>query len=105
LKAQPKAKPAGVHSGLPRPIERMVLRRYKGSAGSRLGAAVTLRALGVLLRDHPKTALEIAGASLAQAGRSGFDEVKKAVLPSDRQKKRDDTSAEDAGPEAKPEAS
>jgi hypothetical protein len=89
---------------LPQPIERMVLRRYKGSAGSRLGAAVTLRALGVLLRDHPKAALDMAGAGLAQAGRSGFEEVKKAVLPSGDDTIQEDPSPENEGQKTKPEA-
>jgi hypothetical protein len=63
-------------------LKRLVLKRYGKTAAGRIGAAAVLKALGVLVRRHPKTALEMAGAGLSEAGRAGFQEIKAAVIPS-----------------------
>ncbi|OHV83793.1 hypothetical protein [Rhizobium sp. LCM 4573] len=55
------------------------MKRYGNSAAGRIGAAATLRALGVLLRDHPRTAVEMAGAGLVEAGRVGLGEIKEKL--------------------------
>jgi hypothetical protein len=58
-----------------------------------------LKALGVLVRRHPKTALEMAGAGLGEAGRVGFQEVKAAVMPS---RKPQEEGGDAAAPAASP---
>jgi hypothetical protein len=85
-------------SGLPRAIERRLLRRYARTPTGRITASAALRALGVLVRHHPGTALEMAGAGLVQAGRTGVQELTARV----RSLERDDAAPE-AAPEATPE--
>ena len=68
-------------SGLPKPLERRLIRPYADTFLHRVGAAAAVRALGVLVRKHPRTALELLGAALAQAGRTGLAEVKRKVAP------------------------
>lgn len=58
------------------------MKRYGKTAAGRIGTAAMLRALSVLIRHHPGTALDMAGAGLKQAGRSGWAEVKDALTPS-----------------------
>lgn len=38
-----------------------------------------MRALGVLIRNHPRTALDMLGSGLAQAGRVGIREIKNKI--------------------------
>ncbi|MGK6316082.1 hypothetical protein [Neorhizobium sp. DT-125] len=57
------------------------MKRYGKTAAGRVGTAAMLRALSVLVRHHPRAALDMAGAGLKQAGRSGFEEVKEALTP------------------------
>lgn len=67
-------------SGLPKPLERRLLRAYADTALHRMGAAAVLRALGVLVRKHPGAAFDAARAAIAQAGRVGYGELKHALL-------------------------
>lgn len=69
------------HSGLPKPVERLLMRPYAGSATGRIGASATLRALGVLVRKHPKAAFDMLRAGAAQAGRTSFGEIKGKLFP------------------------
>ena len=69
------------HSGLPKPVERLLMRPYAGSARGRIGASATLRALGVLVRRHPKAAFDMLRAGAAQAGRIGLGEIKGKLFP------------------------
>lgn len=64
------------HSGLPKPVERLLMRPYADSARGRIGASAALRALGVLVRKHPKAAFDMVTAGAAQAGRTGLTEIK-----------------------------
>ena len=70
-------------SGLPRPLERAVMRRYGKTTGSKMKTAGMLRALGVLLRRHPKAALDAAGAGVLQAGRVGVQDLTRRLSPFD----------------------
>lgn len=64
------------HSGLPRPVERLLMRPYAETAKGRIGASATLRALSVLVRKHPKAAFDMLRAGATQAGRTGLGEIK-----------------------------
>ena len=75
------AKLPDARSGLPKPIERTLVRPYSDTALHRVGVAAAVRALGVLVRKHPRAALDMAGAALLQAGRTGYAEVKGKLLP------------------------
>ncbi|WP_309085300.1 hypothetical protein [Chelativorans sp.] len=79
------------HSGLPKPIERRLIRPHAETAAGRVGASAAVRALGVLLRKHPRAALDMFGAALAQAAHAGAGEVKR--------KFRKKNPADDAPPE------
>ena len=68
-------------SGLPKPIERTLVRPYADTALHRVGVAAAVRALGVLVRKHPRAAVNMFGAAIVQAGRTGFAEVKKKLTP------------------------
>ncbi|WP_158693441.1 hypothetical protein [Neorhizobium alkalisoli] len=76
----------------------MVLKRYGKTPAGRIGAAAVLKALGVLVRRHPKTALEMVGAGLGEAGRVGFQEVKAAVMPSRNPQEEGGAAAPAASP-------
>ena len=58
------------------------MKRYGKSPAGRIAASSMLRAVGVLIRHHPKAALDMAGSGLKEAGRSGIKEIKKAMQPS-----------------------
>ena len=73
-------------SHLPRRIERRLLRRYATSAFGRIGSTAVLRALSVLVRRHPRAALDAASAGFAQAARTTFHEIKQAVVPTKKPK-------------------
>ena len=55
------------------------MKRYGKSAAGRVGAAAVLRALGVLVRHHPRAAVSVAGAGLKEAGRAGIGEIKEKL--------------------------
>ena len=59
----------------------MVGERYGSSASGRIATAAMLAAFGTLIRKHPKTALDMTGAGLKQAGQSAYGEIKHAILP------------------------
>lgn len=67
-------------SGLPKSIERRLVAPYADSFLGRISAAASVRALGVLIRKHPKAALHMVGAGLAQAARTGWTETKRAIV-------------------------
>jgi hypothetical protein len=71
-------------SGLPRPIERRLMRHYGRTPAGRIRLAAALRALGVLVRHHPKAALEALGAGAVQAGRVGVQELTRKLRRYDR---------------------
>jgi histone H3/H4 len=58
-------------TGLPRPVDRRLARRYGKSATGRMKLAAAAKALSVLLRRHPKAALDMAAAAALAAGRVG----------------------------------
>ena len=57
------------------------MRRYGKGPGGRMATAAAVRALAVLLRRHPRAAIDMAGAGLWAAGRVGVDELKHWVAP------------------------
>jgi hypothetical protein len=73
--ARRKAKRREARSGLPPVLERALMRRYGRTAAGRMRAAGALRALGVLLRRHPKAAAEALGAGVLRAGRVGVADL------------------------------
>jgi hypothetical protein len=75
-----KDKIPDAHSGLPKPIERRLVSPYSGTFLGRIGAAAVVRALGVLLRKHPRAALHIVGAGALQAAKATYTETKKTLL-------------------------
>jgi hypothetical protein len=62
-------------TGLPRALERRLARRYGRSAGRRVRLAAALRAIVVLVRRHPRAVLDMAGAGMVQASRTGVREL------------------------------
>jgi hypothetical protein len=62
-------------TGLPHALERRLIRRYGRSAGGRMRLAAAVRALVVLVRRHPRAALDMAGAGMVQASRTGVREL------------------------------
>ena len=58
-------------TGLPRPVERRLVRRYGKTATGRMTLAAAVKALSVLVRRHPKAALDMAAAAALKAGRVG----------------------------------
>ena len=80
LKSGSRKKGYTARSGLPRPVERWLLRRHDDTALHRITATAVLRAAGVLLRRHPRAALDVVGAGAMQAGRAALSEVGR-VLP------------------------
>ena len=69
-----------VRSGLPRPLERRLMRKYGRTTAGRMKMAAALRALAVLIRRHPRAALDMAGAGLVQAGRVGLQDLTRREL-------------------------
>ena len=88
-----KDKIPDAHSGLPKPIERRLVSPYSETFLGRIGAAAVVRALGVLVRKHPRAALHIAGAGVLQAAKTSYAETKKALFS---------TSQESAEKESRP---
>jgi hypothetical protein len=62
-------------SGLPRHVERQLMRHYGQTPAGRIRLAAVLRALGVLARRHPKATLDALGAGAVQAARTGVREL------------------------------
>ena len=75
-----KNKLPDAHSGLPKPIEQRLVSPYSDTFLGRVGAAAVVRALGVLVRKHPRAALHIAGAGALQAAKTSYSETKKAIF-------------------------
>jgi hypothetical protein len=75
-----KNKIPDAHSGLPKPIEQRLVSPYSDTFLGRVGAAAVVRALGVLVRKHPRAALHIAGAGALQAAKTSYAETKKAIF-------------------------
>ena len=55
--------------------------RKHGSASSRIARAVALRGLSVLLRRHPRAALDVAAASAVRAGQVGLHVLAERIQP------------------------
>jgi len=51
------------------------MRHYGRTPGGRIKLAAALKALAVLLRRHPRAALDMASAGVIQAGRAGVHEL------------------------------
>jgi hypothetical protein len=62
-------------TGLPGPVERRLLDRYGRTAPSRIALAAAVKALTVLLKRHPRAALDMAAAAAIQAGRVGVQGI------------------------------
>lgn len=77
----PRRPPPQARSGLPGPLERRLLKPYCGSATGRVGASAVLRALSVLVRRHPRAALDALWAGAVQAGRTGLQEARHTLAP------------------------
>jgi hypothetical protein len=69
--------------GLPRPLKRLIVKRYSTSPAGRIATAAMLGAFGTLLRKHPKAVLDMTGAGLKQAGSSALGEIKHVLVPGD----------------------
>jgi hypothetical protein len=62
-------------TGLPRPLEHLLLKPYADTLFGRIWSAGTLRSISVLVRRYPRAALHVAGAGAVQAGKAGAEEV------------------------------
>ena len=71
-------------TGLPRPVDRRLVRRYGKTATARMKLAAAAKALSVLLRRHPKAALDMAAAAAVAAGRVGVRGLTNRVARLDR---------------------
>jgi hypothetical protein len=58
-------------TGLPRPVERRLMKRYGRTTAGRMGLAAAVKALAVLVKRHPRAALDAAAAAAVSAGRVG----------------------------------
>jgi len=58
-------------TGLPRPLDRRLVKRYGQSTPARIKLAAGMKALSVLLRRHPGAALDMAAAAALKAGQLG----------------------------------
>ncbi len=58
-------------TGLPGPVERRLVNRYGRTAAGRVGLAAAVKALSVLIRRHPRAAVDMAAAAAVKAGRVG----------------------------------
>ncbi|WP_254027226.1 hypothetical protein [Mesorhizobium ventifaucium] len=64
---------------MPKFVERRLLQPYSDTILHRVEGAAAVRALGVLIRKHPRTALDMLGSGLAQAGLVGIREIKNKI--------------------------
>lgn len=58
-------------------------KRWGRSAAGRIGTAVVLGALSRLVRKHPLIAMELAGAGLRKAGKTGVAEIRETLATAD----------------------
>jgi hypothetical protein len=58
-------------TGLPAPVERRLVDRYGRTMTGRIGLAAAVKALSVLIRRHPRAALDMTAAAALKAGRVG----------------------------------
>jgi len=58
-------------TGLPTPVERRLVARYGRTVPARITLAAAVKALSVLLKRHPRAALDMAAAAAVKAGRVG----------------------------------
>ena len=58
-------------------IERFLISRYGNKFASRLIVAASVRAVSVLIREHPIIAARLLGVGLARAGKLGIDDAYK----------------------------
>ena len=58
-------------TGLPTPVERRLVARYGRTVPARIALAAAVKALSVLLKRHPRAALDMAAAAAVKAGRVG----------------------------------
>jgi hypothetical protein len=70
--------------GRPGPLERRLMRRYGRGTLGRMKVAAGFRALSVLLRRHPRAALDMAGSGLVHAGRVGVRDLTRRLRRYDR---------------------
>jgi hypothetical protein len=63
------------HTGLPRSLERRLLKPYADTLFGRIWSAGALRSVSVLLRRHPRAALHVVGSGVLQAGKAGIEEI------------------------------
>jgi hypothetical protein len=71
-------------TGLPRPVERRLMKRYGSGTARRMGLAAALKALTVLVKRHPRAALDAAAAAAISAGRVGVQGLTERVARLDR---------------------
>jgi len=71
-------------TGLPGPLERPLIKRYGRTARSRIALAAAAKALTVLLKRHPRAALDMAAAAAIQAGRVGVQGITARLAHLDR---------------------
>ena len=79
-----RAEVPDLDTGLPPALERRLARRYGRSAGRRMRLAAALRAIVVLVRRHPQAVLDMAGAGMIQASRTGVRELTARLSRYDR---------------------
>ena len=65
--------------GLPRPLERYLLRGHDRTLAQRMKSAAAVRAIGVLVRHHPGAVAEALGAGVVRAGRVGVSELRDSL--------------------------
>jgi hypothetical protein len=58
-------------TGLPAPVERRLVARYGQTSAGRIGLAAAVKALTVLIRKHPRAAVDMAAAAALKASRVG----------------------------------
>ena len=75
-------------SGLPRPLERRLMKRYGRHRRRADQAGRGAQGAGVLVRHHPRAALEMLGAGAIQAGRAGVQELTRKLGAYDRPARR-----------------
>lgn len=85
------SEPPDARSGLPKAVEHRLTDRQ--TATGRIGAAALLRAMNVLVRQHPRAALHMFGAGIAQAARASVWEIRQR-LPGKRSVAAEDHDGE-----------
>jgi hypothetical protein len=62
-------------TGLPRSLERRLLKPYADTLFGRIWSAGALRSISVLVRHHPRAALHVVGSGVLEAGKASLEEV------------------------------